>query len=395
VTQARTLFRAAARPARPPARYNHPVQIGPYSFSLPLCQAGLAGYSDRAMRLIARRHGCPYAVTEALLDIILLAGGQGLARSIDINDQDHPIAGQIMGSEPGTMAAAARILHDAGYDVIDLNFACPVKKIKNKARGGHMLADEPRALPSATLTVKMRRGFDDTAEAEDRFFRIFDAAFELGYAAVCVHGRTVEQKYVGRSRWAFLRDLKARYPDRTILGSGDVFTAADALRMLRQTGVDGVWIARGAIGNPWVFDHAKKLLAGADESSLIPPTVAEQRQALADHFREAVQIHGEQLAGRRMRKMGIKYSRFHPESAAVKTEFIKVSSLRDWQAVLDNWYCTDGPGVWPPLNAADEVNEEPNDCPINSTANSSAKDDARPQPRRQFGGAPVATLDGN
>jgi nifR3 family TIM-barrel protein len=347
------------------------VQIGPHNFSLPLCQAGLAGYSDRAMRLVARRRGCPYAVTEALLDVILLAGGQGLARSIDINDEDHPIAGQIMGSEPHTMAAAARILHGRGYDVIDLNFACPVKKIKNKARGGHMLADEPRALsilravrdalPSAVLSVKMRRGFDDSSEAEERFFRIFDAAFELGYAAVCVHGRTVEQKYVGRSRWAFLRDLKARYPDRTILGSGDVFTPADAVRML-QTGVDGAWIARGAIGNPWVFGQTKKLLDGADESSLVPPTVAEQRETLSEHFQEAMQIHGEQLAGRRMRKMGIKYSRFHPESAAVKAEFINISSLRDWQRVLDVWYSTDRPGVWPPANAPDEVNEESNDC---------------------------------
>src|SRR5580700_1652178 len=146
------------------------MKIGPFQFAAPFCQAGLAGYSDRAMRLVARRRGCPYAVTEALLDVILLNGGEGLRRSIDINDEDHPIAGQLMGSEPATMAAAAKIIQDAGYDVIDLNFACPVKKVKNKARGGHMLADEPRAIsilravrdaiPNATLTVKMRRGFD-------------------------------------------------------------------------------------------------------------------------------------------------------------------------------------------------------------------------------------------
>jgi tRNA-dihydrouridine synthase len=103
--------------------------IGPISLAQPFCQAGLAGYSDRAMRLVARRRGCPYAVTEALLDTIMLAGGEGLRKSIDINDEDHPIAGQIIGSEPDTMAAAARILHDHHYDVIDLNFACPVKKI--------------------------------------------------------------------------------------------------------------------------------------------------------------------------------------------------------------------------------------------------------------------------
>src|SRR5580700_10496692 len=164
------------------------MKIGPFQFAAPFCQAGLAGYSDRAMRLVARRRGCPYAVTEALLDVILLNGGEGLRRSIDINDEDHPIAGQIMGSEPETMARAAGILWQSGYDVIDLNFACPVKKIKNKARGGHMLMDVPRAvsivravrdaLPAeAACTVKLRRGFDDSAESEDRFFQILETVW--------------------------------------------------------------------------------------------------------------------------------------------------------------------------------------------------------------------------
>src|SRR3954447_8188052 len=146
-------------------------KIGPISLHSPFCQAGLAGYSDRAMRLVARRHGCPYAVTEALLDVILLSGGQGLRRSIDINDEDHPIAGQIIGSEPESMSRAALLLAQHGYDVIDLNFACPVKKIKNKARGGHMLRDTPRAIsilksvrdalpPNVPTTISLRRGFD-------------------------------------------------------------------------------------------------------------------------------------------------------------------------------------------------------------------------------------------
>src|SRR6185437_1936043 len=107
------------------------MRIGTIELTRPFCQAGLAGYSDRAMRLVARRRGCPDAVTEALLEVILLNGGEGLRRSIDISDEDHPVAGQIMGSEPHTMSRAAAILHKAGYDVIDLNFACPVKKIKN------------------------------------------------------------------------------------------------------------------------------------------------------------------------------------------------------------------------------------------------------------------------
>jgi tRNA-dihydrouridine synthase B len=341
-------------------------RIGPIDLSSPFCQAGLAGYSDRAMRVVARRRGCPYAVTEALLDVIMLAGGQGLKKSIDINDEDHPVAGQIIGSEPEQMAKASAILAEHGYDVVDLNFACPVKKIKNKARGGHMLQDLPRATsilkaardavpPHVPMTVSLRRSFADTAESEEHFYRVLETAWEYGYAAVRVHARTVEQKYAGKSRWPFLTKLKQQYPDRTIFGSGDVFTAEDAVRMLRDTGVDVVWIARGAIGNPWIFQHANRLLADHD-AKLDPPTIGQQRHALEEHFAMAIEIHGEQVAGRRMRKMGIKYSRFHPDAPRVKQEFINVQSRRDWAAVLDRWYATDAPGVWPAPDAADEVN---------------------------------------
>src|SRR5688572_22025206 len=340
-------------------------RIGPVHLAQPVCQAGLAGYSDRAMRLVARRRGCPYAVTEALLDVIMVNGGEGLRRSIDISDEDHPVAGQIIGSEPDTMARAARLLHEAGYDVIDLNFACPVKKIKNKARGGHMLLDTARAVsivkavrdalpPAATTTVSLRRGFDDTTESRERFHEVVETIWANAYAAVRVHARTVEQKYLGQSRWDFLRAVKQRWPGKTILGSGDVFTAEDVVRMLNETGIDIVWIARGAIGNPWIFTHAAALLRG---EPIAPPSIHEQRDALAEHFSIAMQIHGEQLAGRRMRKMGIKYSRFHPRAAEVKKEFINVHSLRDWTAVLDNHYAADGPGVWPTPTAADEVND--------------------------------------
>lgn len=414
------------------------MRIGGVDLPIPFCQAGLAGYSDRAMRLVARRRGCPYAVTEALLDVILLNGGQGLKKSIDINDEDHPTAGQIIGADADTLAPAAKIMADAGYDVVDLNFACPVKKIKNKARGGWMLQDLPRAIPilhavrdavppNVPTTVSLRRGFDDSAESVDRFFEIVETAWDLGYAAVRVHARTVEQKYQGRARWPFLTELKQRYPDRTILGSGDVFTAEDAVRMLTETGVDCVWIARGAIGNPWIFEQAATLLrmtgispaertessgsaagfsgrmttrvlpkgtepsgsaAGSSgrqrvslsaeknprqsrwapslvlENLLTPPTIHAQRDALQEHFSLAMELHGEQLAGRRMRKMGIKYSRFHPQAESVKRDFIDVSSLRDWTAVLDRWYTHDGSGVWPSPDAADEVNDSNVSCGV-------------------------------
>ena len=320
------------------------------------------------MRLVARRRGCPYAVTEALLDVIMLNGGEGLRRSVDINEEDHPVAGQIIGSEPAEMARAAAILAGAGYDAVDVNLACPVKKIRNKARGGHLLSDAQKAIAivravreavpaHVPVTVKMRRGYDESSQATDVFWEILEAAFQSGIAAVAVHARTVDQKYAGAAHWPFLKAVKDRYPQQVILGSGDVFDASSVVRMLRETGVDGIWIARGAIGNPWIFGDVLRLLKGEDASALRPPGVLMQREALSEHFIEAMRVHGEQLAGRRMRKMGIRYARFHPLCGEVKKAFIEVVSLRDWQKVLDRWYAQDVPGAWPGKEMVDLVNE--------------------------------------
>ena len=340
-------------------------RMGRLDLPLPFMQAGLAGYSDRAMRLVARRRGCPYAVTEAILDRTLLAGGKGLTNAIDINDADHPVAGQLMGSDPAELAEASALLANHGYDTIDLNFACPVKKVKNKARGGWMLSDVDRGtailravrdrLPETPLSLSLRRGFDDTSESEDRFWHLCETARSLGYIAVRVHGRTVEQKYAGRSRRPFLADVKRAFADWFVWGSGDVFDPEDAVDMLRETGVDGVWIARGAIGNPWIFRDAAKLL-NDPAAAIEPPTIAEQREALVEHFDEAMAVHGEQLAGRRMRKIGIKYARFHPAFADIKQRFIAVRSLDTWQSVIAEFYKSDGPGRRPPRETVDEVN---------------------------------------
>ena len=260
-----------------------------------------------------------------------------------------PPPGKIMGSEPDQMARAAQILASAGYDVIDLNFACPVKKIKNKSAGWpyapgcragiSVLKTVRDALPpQVPTTISLRRGFDDSPESTDRFYEIVDTAFAHGYSAVRVHARTVEQKYAGQAHWPFLCEVKKRYPDHTLFGSGDVFTAEDAVRMLQETAVDMVWIARGAIGNPWIFRQAAALLANAN-APISPPTIAEQREALAEHFGIAMLIHGESLAGRRMRKMGIKYSRFHPQAARVKADFIAVHSLRNLDTRAGSMVC--------------------------------------------------------
>lgn len=324
-------------------------------FDAPFFQAGLAGYSDAAMRIMARRHGCPYCMTEALLDRMLLDGGKArkqadlevLRHNVPASAEDRPLGGQIIGAEADEMATAARILVDLGYDVIDVNLACPVKKIGRKFRGGHFLSHPQNALAvlravresvpnEIVTTVKLRRGADDNAPNSDAdFLRIFEGAYEFGYAYAVVHGRTVKQKYNGPSNWDFLRQLVREHPDQIILGSGDIWSAADIFRMLSYTGVQAVSVARGCIGNPWLFRDARQLMDGLTPS---PPTLAEQRSVLQQHFELCSAEHGEKLAGRLMRKFGIMFSVHHPNPASVKSEFIKTKNLSDWQRVIDLHY---------------------------------------------------------
>lgn len=395
-------------------------------FDAPFFQAGLAGYSDAAMRIVARRHGCPYCVTEALLDRTLLAGGRGFAKADlgDLHDnvpggaEDAPLSGQLMGSDPKEMAIAALKMAEQGrrhdrdyrrlaYDgatthdpsqrpahlrlpggeqlgrvaveddlraqhapeapaaettdsfaSIDVNLACPVKKISRKARGGHWLAEPAGAIAmleavreavpaDIACTLKVRRSFDDTPDMIEAFWKIVDAAYSMGYAWATIHGRTVEQKYVGPSRWDLLRQivqqLRAQHPDCIVFGSGDVWGVGDIFRMVEFTGVNGASVARGCIGNPWIFRQARDLLAGREP---LPPTVAEQRAVLEDHFELALAVNAscrkpEVYTGRVMRKFGIRFAEHHPRGEEVRVRFTRVTSMEDWRAVLDEWYTPD------------------------------------------------------
>lgn len=400
-------------------------------FDAPFFQAGLAGYSDAPMRLIARRHGCPFCVTEALLDRTLLAGGRGFVKADlgEIQDNvpggelDHPLAGQIMGSDPQEMAAAAIKMMEQGrradkeyrkmayavdgvfpttavssrqhlrlpggeqlppfdpsegledscqvdlavpeladgegravtgksFEVIDVNLACPVKKIDKKARGGHWLTEPQGAIAileavreampkNVVCAVKIRRSYDDTPEMVDNFHKIFEACYKIGYAWTTVHARTVEQKYVGPSRWTFLKDLTTRYPEAVVFGSGDIWNADDIFRMLQYTGVHAVSVARGCIGNPWIFRQARDMMAGRPARK---PTIAEQKEVLLSHFELALAAggglfnHREQSTAMTMRKFGIRFAEHHPRKEDVRKRFIAVNSLVMWKAVLEEWY---------------------------------------------------------
>ncbi len=334
------------------------LQIGNLSLDLPVVQAALSGYSDTAMRRIARRLGAPYTLCEVMLDYFVLQvkHRKKTHHLLHVADEEHPVGGQLMGAEPGQFGPAALKLVERGFDVVDINFGCPVKKVLGRCRGGFHLSQPKIALeivaqvretvPDAIpVTVKMRRGINDSEESREQFFEIFDGVYNLGVAAVTVHGRTVEQRYEGPSCWEFLRELKQHAGDRVLLGSGDLFDAHACIDMLRFTGVDGVTVARGAIGNPWIFQQVRQLAAG--EPMPKPPSLWEQRDVIAEHYRLAEELYGAARCVPGMRKFGIKYSQLHPQHEQVRADFCQVKQPGAWRQVLEKWYAVDGAGVHP------------------------------------------------
>ncbi|MFT5303030.1 MAG: tRNA-dihydrouridine synthase B [Mariniblastus sp.] len=335
-----------------------PLKLGNVEIGFPIVQAALSGYSDWPMRVIARRLGAPYTICEVMLDdfLVNLKERKRTSHFLHISDEEHPVGGQLMGAEPEQFALGAMKLVEAGFDVIDINFGCPVKKVLGRCRGGFHLGQPSVALDivrrtrdavpdEIPVTVKMRRGIDDTDESRDNFFEILDGAFEIGIAAITVHGRTVKQRYVGPSKWEFLKSLKQHVGDKTILGSGDLFTAQDCLDMIEETGVDGVTVARGAIGNPWIFNQARALSEGRPMPE--PPTLHEQREVMREHYVLAESLYGESRVGPLMRKFGIKYSILHPQHDAVRKGFVRIRSRVEWEAVLTEFYSEDLPGCHP------------------------------------------------
>lgn len=346
------------------------LRIGNLELDFPVVQAALSGYSDTAMRLIARRLGAPYTLCEVMLDKLILEvrKRKRTHHLMHVDDEEHPVAGQLMGADPLQFGPAALRLVEQGFDVIDINFGCPVKKVLGRCRGGFHLSQPEVALEIVSrvreavpehipVTVKMRRGIDDTQESRDKFFTIFDGAYKAGAVAITVHGRTVTQRYDGPSRWEFLRELKEYAGDRVVLGSGDLFDAQACLDMMQYTGVDGVTVARGAIGNPWIFGQARALAAGLPLP--VPPTLFEQRDVIGEHYRLAEELYGPERCLPNMRKFGIKYSRLHPQGDQVRADFCTVRAQGAWREVLTKWYSIDGPGEYQDV-------EEPN--PLSAAA---------------------------
>ena len=325
-----------------------PFKIGNIDINLPVVLAPLAGFSDLPYRRLCRKFGAPYCTTEMILDRCVSTAGKQQRAILASDEKDHPTAGQIVGNDPQEMANAAVELCNRGFDIVDLNFACPVNKALKRKRGGMLMSDSGLAneiisavveASSKPVTLKVRQKFDD-ADTEEEFWNMAEHAKNAGCVAITVHGRSVEQKYTGTADWDFIRRVKETFSDWTVIGSGDVLTAEAAIAMLEQTGVDAAAVARGVIGNPWIFSQVKNLMEGKPAGK---PSLTLQRETLKQHYTDVCEFYGDFKGPKCMRKFGIKYSKMHPEPKKVRMAFVECKTPADLDAVMDHFYCDNYP----------------------------------------------------
>jgi nifR3 family TIM-barrel protein len=238
------------------------MRIGPHTFAGRFFLAPLAGVSDRPFRAICREMGAAFAYTEMVSAHGLVHGTLQTESYLDRDPEEEPFAVQIFAAEADVLARGAAVAVRAGAGIVDVNMACPVKKVCGTGAGA-ALGRDPRRVEAAVrairaavpvpVTVKIRAGWD---EGELNCVDVARAAEAGGAAAVSLHGRTRAQMYSGRARWDLVRAVKLAV-GIPVLGSGDVWSADDALRMRAETGCDAVLVARGACGNPWIFQELR------------------------------------------------------------------------------------------------------------------------------------------
>lgn len=313
------------------------MNIGNIELSAPLALAPMAGITDLPFRLICRRLGCGMTVSEMVSAKGLLYKNVKTTEMLRIDDGERPTAIQLFGSVPAELAEAARMVEASGADMIDFNMGCPVPKIVNNGEGSALMKnpqlahDILAAMVKAVkipVTVKFRAGWDDANRNAVEIARAVEAA---GVSAVAVHGRTRQQFYEGKADWSIIADVKqaVKVP---VFGNGDIFTVADGLRMLEQTGCDGLMIGRGADGNPWLFTALAAALRG--EQLPQPPSLKERLAQAAEHLEMLIAYKNEVVAVKEMRRHISAYLKGMPHAAEFRGRFHKVDTQEQFMELL-------------------------------------------------------------
>ena len=316
------------------------VHLGPHRIDPPLWLAPMAGVTDRDFRLIVRRIGGVGVVSmEFISSKAIVQGNQRTRELMYFSAEERPLAIQIYGSDPIAMREAAVVVQELGADICDINMGCPANKVLKGCAGAALMGDlklaetiirTVRDAISIPLTVKFRLGLDDGRRNYLELGRICEGS---GVAAVAMHARTARQMFTGEADWSHLARLKETL-SIPVIGNGDVREPEDALRLMAQTGCDGVMIGRGATKNPWIF---RQIAARLDGSRVSEPTLADRRDLILEHFNMVAEREHSTFALHKLRKFTGWYTHGLPNGRRLRQAINQLPDVQTFLATVEEF----------------------------------------------------------